>query len=169
MQWDKLRKIPSYGLREREGNPMLMRDWLRSKKFILNHREQNSGAKISITQSYTKKNGKRYILPSRKPNDFLGKMYIYRFTGNAPPSARALSHVLWALHNAIGSNALRTHHTSCFTPLGRERRYSKTQVLRNHYCSKCYITASWRLSNLKAWYLELVEIYIIFQARPLNC
>ena len=52
-------------------------DWLRSKKFILNHREQNSGAKISITQSYAKKNGKRYILPSRKPNDFLGKMYIY--------------------------------------------------------------------------------------------
>lgn len=144
-------------------------DWLRSKKFILNHREQNSGAKISITQSYAKKNGKRYILPSRKPNDFLGKMYIYRFTGNAPPSARALSHVLWALHNAIGSNALRTPHTSCFTPLGRERRYSKTQVLRNHYCSKCYITASWRLSNLKAWHLELVEIYIIFQARPLNC
>ena len=144
-------------------------DWLRSKKIILNHREQNSRAKISITQSCAKKNGKRYILPTRKPNDFLGKMYIYRFTGNAPPSARALSHVLWALHNAIGSNALRTHHTSCFTPLGRERRYSKTQVLRNHYCSKCYITASWRLSNLKAWYLELVEIYIIFQARPLNC
>lgn len=26
MQWDKLRKIPSYGLRKREGNPMLMRE-----------------------------------------------------------------------------------------------------------------------------------------------
>lgn len=26
MQWDKLRKFPSYGLRKREGNPMLMRE-----------------------------------------------------------------------------------------------------------------------------------------------
>lgn len=105
MQWDKLRKIPSYGLRKREGNPMLMRENSNNTTgtglapFTKIYFESQRAKFWSKDFDYAKlrdgkKNGKRYILPSRKPNDFLGKMYIYRFTGNAPPSARALSHVL---------------------------------------------------------------------------